>query len=440
MTSYSLRIDRLNRLKQSIKFHEKQVLDALSKDLGKSPEEAYLTEVGYIYNEIDSAIKNLAKWMRPKRVPGSWLIFPSKSAIEFKPKGLVLIIAPWNYPFQLCIAPLVGAIAAGNTCILKPSEEAIETGPVIARLIASSFSEQEIEVVLGGVEATQKLFERRLDHLFFTGSTHVGRILMIEAAKKLIPVTLELGGKSPCLIYDCSELKLAAQRIAWGKLLNSGQTCVAPDYVLIQKGQREAFENYFKIAVQSMYGRDPIESPDYGSIINDRHYERLVSLTTGFKVEDGNFNKDKRKIAPMLIPLERAGQSALMKDEIFGPLLPVIEIESFEEGLEFIQKHERPLAAYFFSSSQSLLTSFRQKVMAGGICLNDVVVHLTNKNLPFGGIGPSGMGAYHGYFSFQTFSHQQAVVTRSFWFENRLRYPPYKGKLSLFKKLLGWFS
>ncbi len=440
MTSYSLRIDRLNRLKQTIRLHEQQVLDALSKDLGKSPEEAYLTEVGYIYNEIDSSIKNLAKWMRPKRVPGSWLIFPSKSAIEFKPKGVVLIIAPWNYPFQLCLAPLVGAIAAGNTCILKPSEEAVETGQVIARMMASCFSEQEIEVVLGGVEATQKLFERKLDHLFFTGSTHVGRLLMIEAAKSLIPVTLELGGKSPCLIYDCSELELAARRIAWGKLLNSGQTCVAPDYVLIQKGQKDAFMNFFKSAVESMYGSEPIQSHDYGSIINDRHYDRLVSLTAGLKTESESFNKASRKIAPILIPLERESQSALMKDEIFGPLLPIIEIDSFEEGLEFIQKRDRPLAAYFFSSSQSLLTSFTQKILAGGICLNDVVVHLTNKNLPFGGIGPSGMGAYHGYFSFETFSHQQAVVTRSFWFENRLRYPPYKGKLSLFKRLLAWFS
>lgn len=440
MTSYSLRIDRLNRLKQALKLHEKQVLDALKKDLGKSPEEAYLTEVGYIYNEIDSTIKKLANWMRPKRVPGSWLIFPSKSAIEFKPKGVVLIIAPWNYPFQLCLAPLVGAIAAGNTCILKPSEEALETGQVIARMIASSFSEQEIEVVLGGVEATQKLFERKIDHLFFTGSTHVGRILMIEAAKSLIPVTLELGGKSPCLIYDCSELELAARRIAWGKLLNSGQTCVAPDYVLIQRGQRAAFINYFKSAVQAMYGQEPIQSQDYGSIINDRHYERLVSLTQNIKLEEKNFHKGQRKIAPILISLEVDDQSALMKDEIFGPLLPIIEIDSFEEGLEFIQSRERPLAAYFFSSSQSMLTSFRQKIMAGGICLNDVVVHLTNKNLPFGGIGPSGMGAYHGYFSFQTFSHQQAVLTRSFWLENRLRYPPYKGKLSLFRRLLAWFS
>jgi aldehyde dehydrogenase (NAD+) len=438
--SLSERLRFLNSLKTSLIKHEKEILHALELDLGKNPIEGYLTELGFLLGEIDHALKSLSGWMKPVVVSTPWLFMPARSWYEYRPFGEILIIAPWNYPFQLCLAPLVGALAAGNKAILKPSEHAPSTAQVIEKVIIAANLDQQVRVVHGGVEETQALIASGPDLIFFTGSTEVGRAIMRSAAENLTPVVLELGGKSPCVIYQCESLKIACKRIAWGKFLNAGQTCVAPDYLMVQEEDYEQVLVYLKEAITELFGADPLQSKSLGSMIHDRHFQGLLNLLERETILTGGVsNKETLKIAPTLV-LNSSADEKLMKREIFGPILPILIYKSKEEIFKQIQKDPKPLAAYVFTSESNFEEEFRERVLSGGLCVNDVVVHLGNKNLPFGGVGPSGMGQYHGHHSFLAFSHKRACMKRSFWFENALRYPPYKNSLNFFKRLMRWLS
>lgn len=430
----------LQSLKNSLQSHETEILQALELDLGKSPIEGYLTELGFLLGEIDLALKSLKSWMRPQRVATPWFLMPAQSWYEYRPFGEVLIIAPWNYPFQLCLAPLVGALAAGNKAILKPSEHAPHTASIIQKVIAQAGLSQQVRVVLGGVEETQQLIAQAPDLIFFTGSTEVGRFIMKAAADHLTPVILELGGKSPCVIYDCKSLEIACKRIAWGKFLNAGQTCVAPDYLLVHEGQFEAVVAHLSQACLEFFGDEPLKSRFLGSIIHQRHLDGLEKLIENEKILiGGEVNRETKKLSPTIVHVN-SPDSKLMQREIFGPVLPILTYSNKNDIFDQIAKHPKPLAAYVFSSNGEFQKEFASKVLSGGLCINDVVVHLGNKHLPFGGVGPSGMGHYHGFYSFKAFSHQRAMMKRSFWFENALRYPPYQMTLGFFKKLMGWLS
>ena len=434
--SIERRIEILKNLKNVIQANEEAIKKALIKDLGRSEFEAYVGDIGYTLHEIDQHIKNIRKWTRPKKVRTSLLFFPAKSYILSRPLGKILIIGPWNYPFQLLIIPLIGAISAGNRAILKPSEISKETSQVVKKIISENFDPLEIRVIEGGVEETTFLLEQNFDHIFYTGNGAIGSIVMEKAAKNLTPVTLELGGKSPALVFT-KNIDLAAKRVIWGKFFNTGQTCVAPDYVLISKEDKKEFIRLCKKWIEIFYGKDPLLSADYGAIINERHFSRLTNYLEGAVIlYGGNISKEKLKISPTLIEVPE--NHPAMNEEIFGPLLPIVEIENFQKACEFVEKRDHPLACY------GLLESKYEKdflnLNAGGMVINDAIIHFSNGNLPFGGVGPSGMGRYHGKFSFDTFSHAKGVMKRSFLFENNLRYPPYNGKLGLIKKLIQFFA
>lgn len=436
---YEKRVERLLKLKSLLKDHEADICQALCGDLGKSTFESYLTEIALLHEEIKKAKAELRNWMGVRNVGSPLALFPSKGEIRYKPLGTVLIISPWNYPVQLLLSPLIGALAAGNNVVLKPSEVAPAVSDLLAKLIPKYFSAREISVIQGGVDETSELLELNFAYIFFTGSTQVGKIIMQKAATNLTPVTLELGGKSPCLLFEQKSFDLAVKRIIWGKFINSGQTCVAPDYVLLPKGQFTRFLEVAKHWIEHFYGEDLLRSQDYGKIINTKHFDRLATLikdeTPELKMP---FDRNERHMGPVIMRADESSQ--VMQDEIFGPILPVVEIDNFGQALSFVQKRGHPLSAYLFSSDPHKQVAFKSKIQAGGLCINDVVVHLTNKELPFGGVGTSGMGSYHGHKSFLTFSHECSVLNRSYAFENSLRYPPGAGKLSLLKKLLPWVS
>ncbi len=433
---YEFRVEQLKRLDGAIRAHETEILVALKEDLKKSEAEAYVSEIAFLYEEIKFAIKNLKKWMKPKRVSTPLTQWPGRSYLYCEPLGVVLIIAPWNYPFQLVISPLIGAIAAGNCVVIKPSEISSSTSQLIEQILTKIFAKDYISVVLGGKEISEELLKHSWDHLFFTGGTEVGRKVMMEASKTLTPVTLELGGKSPCIVDSDTDWKVTAKRIVWGKFFNAGQSCVAPDYLLLPKGSTEKFLPLLKITIEEFFTVAPEMSPDYGRIINGNHYERLKKyLEEGNIAIGGKCNDKERFISPTILT-ETNWDQEVMTQEIFGPILPLMEYDSLEQVISWIQSRPKPLALYFFSNNKEKTREVLNRLSFGGGCINDTLVHLANPKLPFGGVGESGIGSYHGEFSFDAFSHQKSVVKRAFWLDVALRYPPYLNKIKFFRKVM----
>jgi aldehyde dehydrogenase (NAD+) len=431
------RVELLAALKEVLIKDQVHIGVALKKDLGKCSFEAWSTEIGFLTGEISDFIKDLPSLMAPEKVSTPLTMQPGSSYIYKEPYGVVLVLAPWNYPVQLALSPLIGAIAAGNRVVIKPSEMTPHCSQVIADVVAKVFTEEEVQVVLGGVEETTQLLKEPFDYIFFTGSTAVGKVVMRAAAEHLTPVTLELGGKSPCLIDSSANLEIAAKRIAWGKWMNAGQTCVAPDYVLIPKDKEAIFLSEIKKAIEQFYSQNPQKSPDYGRIVNERHFDRLLKLLPGLEVVcGGQHDRSERFIAPTVLR-NVTEQHPIMQDEIFGPLLPILTYDSLAEAINFIKRRSKPLALYFFSQNKENEKKVLESISFGGGCINDTVIHLANSELPFGGVGPSGMGAYHGKRSFDTFSHQKAVFKQTTMVDVPVRYPPYKGKEKLLKFLIG---
>jgi aldehyde dehydrogenase (NAD+) len=437
-TTIGSRKETLIKLLNVIITHENEIIQALYDDFKKPAFEAVLTETNYVISELKDTIKNLHKWAKPKRVFPSILNFPSTDYIYKEPYGKVLIIAPWNYPFQLALCPLISAVAAGNQVVLKPSELTPKTSEIIAKIIQKTFQINQVEVIEGGVEITQNLLSQRWDYIFFTGSVPVGKIVAKAAAENLTPVTLELGGKNPCVIDETANLKLAAKRIVWGKFINAGQTCIAPDYILIQKNMKSHFLEFMKEEITKAYGEEPKLSPDYARIINQKNWLRLVNMIDEDKVAFGGHSEiENCYLSPTLID-ESDVDSLIMKEEIFGPLLPILSYENEEDINTIISKYEKPLALYIFTETHSFAQKIIQKYSFGGGCINDTVIHFSNKRLPFGGVGHSGIGAYHGSLSFDTFSHKKGIVKKANWLDLPMRYAPYNDKLKTIRKLLKW--
>ena len=425
----------LRKLKNEIKKNEDNIFNALKKDLNKSEFESFSTEIGLVYEEINETLKNIDKWSKRKKVKTPISQFKASSYIYKEPYGNALIIAPWNYPFQLVMAPLIGAIAAGNTVVIKPSELAPATASVIENIISNVFNKEYIAVIQGDIDVNKALLEERFDYIFFTGSTVVGKIVMEAATKNLTPITLELGGKSPCIVDKSDKIDLFAKRIVWGKLLNSGQTCVAPDYFLIHKDIKEEFLKSVKKYVKEFYGDNPIKSEDYVKIINKRHFQRILSLIDKDNILlGGNYDEAKLKIEPTVVEVKSLDEK-IMSEEIFGPIMPIITYSKYEEVIKTIRNFEKPLALYLFTENKVLEKNILENINFGGGCINDTIVHLATTELPFGGVGMSGMGSYHGKRSFDTFTHEKSILKRSNWIDIPLRYPPYLGKISLLRKI-----
>lgn len=427
----------LDKLLGWVRQNEREIQEALKKDLNKGEAEAYLTETSLCLEEIKFAQKNLKSWTKPKKVKSALAQLPAKSYIYPEPLGVVLIIGPWNYPFQLITAPLVAAIAAGNCVVIKPSELAPNTSHLVAKMCKELFEPNFVTVVQGDASVSTELLKVKWDHIFFTGGTKIGQIVMEAAAKHLTPVTLELGGKSPCIVDSECDFEMTVKRIVWGKFMNAGQTCVAPDYVFVPAGFKSKFIELAKKEITRFFGEDPSHSDDYARIISDRHLKRLEGLLKGPEVAIGGKVDEKDRYFSPTVLTEVEWSHPVMQDEIFGPLLPLIEYGTLEEVIQTINSHPKPLALYFFSTSDVRIQEVLSKCSFGGGCINDVLIHLGNPRLPFGGVGPSGMGAYHGEYGFKVFSHYKSVVYRKFAFDLPLRYPPYKDKLKLLKKLLG---
>ena len=433
---YNFRVAQLNKLSQLIKDHEQLILDAVYADLRKPALEAFGSEILITLSEIKFALKHLKTWMKPKKVGTPINLFPSSSYIYTEPLGVVLIVAPWNYPFALTIQPLIGAIAAGNCAILKPSEHTPHTSSAIAKIINDNFDPNFIIAIEGGIETSQALLAEKFDHIFFTGGTAIGKIVMEAAAKYLTPVTLELGGKSPCIVDETCDLEVTAKRIVWGKFYNAGQTCVAPDYLLVQKNIKPLLIEKLVTHVKAFFGENPQKSPDLARVVNDRQFDRLVGLLDEGKVLiGGNSDKSDRFIAPTLIEAV-SPNSKIMAEEIFGPILPILEYDQLSEAIAFVNAHPKPLALYFFSRNKQNQERILQSVSFGGGCFNDTIMHLGNPELPFGGVGHSGMGSYHGKASFDIFSHRKSVLKNSFRFDLKWRYPPYTMTLESLKKFI----
>jgi aldehyde dehydrogenase (NAD+) len=434
--SFSSRISNLDKLKKAINKYESRLIEALHEDLGKSPEEAYISEISIIKSEIKNVEKHLYKFMKKRKVPSPIIHFPSQSYSINNPLGLVLIMSPWNYPVQLTLLPLVAAIAAGNCVVLKPSRYSSSSSSVIKTMIEEFFDSNLISTFEGGSEINQALLDEKFDFIFFTGSPKVGHIVMEKASKNLTPIVLELGGKSPVYIDRSADIKLTAQRIAWAKYLNAGQTCVAPDYILVHKDVYMPFITAIKDEIINMYGMDAVANEEFPKIINEKHFNRLLKLLQmGTLVQGGEFDKDKLKIAPSVL-ISVNENSPLMQEEIFGPILPVMQAESFKDAMEFINHRPHPLALYIFTKNQKQISYYENNLAFGGGCINDCIIHLSNPNLPFGGVGDSGMGSYHGKKGLETFSHSKSIMKRHFFFDIKLRNPPLKGKLKQFKFLL----
>jgi aldehyde dehydrogenase (NAD+) len=432
----AFRIQQLKALKQAIADHKAEIIAALKADLNKPEFETYLLEIGVLL-EVDHALRHIQSWVKPRRVNTAIDQFPASAQVCPEPLGVVLIIAPWNYPFQLMVSPLIGAIAAGNCALLKPSELAPHVSHLMAALIEKTFDPFYITVVEGGVETSQALLAEKFDHIFFTGSTAIGKIVMAAAAQHLTPVTLELGGKSPCIVDANVHLETTARRIVWGKFINAGQTCVAPDYLLVDRRIKPALITALQAAIAEFYGNDPAQNPDYGRIISTRHWARLADLLqSGHILTGGQTNLDDRYIAPTLLD-QVSWDDPVMQDEIFGPILPVLEYGDLQEAIALINARPKPLALYFFSRDKALQEHVLRETSSGGVCINDTILHLAVSELPFGGVGTSGIGSYHGKAGFDTFSHQKSILRKSFWLDLKWRYAPYQGKLGLIKKMIG---
>jgi len=435
--SFEFRIAMIERLAQGILDRESQILEALDRDLRRPSVTGYGSEIAPSLAEIRYARKHLRKWMKPRRAGGSpW--FPlSRGTVVAEPLGVCLIVSPWNYPFLLAIQPLVSAIAAGNCAIVKPSEMAGFTEKVIAELISDLFDEEYIAVVTGGPEVSQSLLELKFDHIFFTGAERIGRIVMKAAAKHTTPVTLELGGKSPCIVAQDCDISKTAKRITWGKFLNAGQTCVAPDYLLVDRKIKDELVAQIETRIDSFYGANPRDSHDFGRIINAHHFDRLCGLLEGQDaIVGGQTDRDSLYIAPTLI--EATGRSgAVMEEEIFGPILPVIAFDDLSEAIEVVNQNPKPLALYIFSKSPSVQQEVLSKTSSGGVCINDTLVHLTSPTLPFGGVGASGFGRYHGRAGFETFSNPKSILRQTLLFDLPKRFPPTAPKdLKLLRRML----
>ena len=419
------RIQNLKLLKSIIIKYEKEIQEALRLDLGKSETEAYMTEIGMVLDEIKYNIKHLAKWAKKKYVSTPLSQFPARSYRIPEPRGLVLIISPWNYPFLLSIQPLIGAIAAGNCVIIKPSEYSVNTSKLLKKILTEIYSEAYVTVVLGEKEVAQELLKEKFDYIFYTGSTKIGKIVMEAAAKNLTPVTLELGGKSPCIVDEKCNVELAAKRIAYGKILNSGQTCVAPDYVFVHQNVKEQFLNCLIKYLKNFLGENALNNSDYPKIINEMQFNRIISLIDKEHViYGGGYNRNILKIEPTILTIKDM-TSKVMQEEIFGPILPIIGYNNLDYIINYININPKPLALYLFTNNKKIEKRILKEVSYGGGCINDTIIHLANKRLGFGGVGNSGIGEYHGKFSFDTFSHYKSIIKKFIHIDLPVRYHPY---------------
>ena len=426
----------LIKLKKQIQLKEKKIEESLFHDLGKSNGETFLTEIHFIYSELNIAIRNIKKWSKRKSVRSSLLNFPSSDYIIPEPYGNTLHISPWNYPFQLSIAPIIGAVAAGNTVLLKPSEYSKNTSDILEEIIKEVFDEGFVCVIKGGPKIASKLLDIQWDYIFFTGSVRIGKIVAEKAAKFLTPTTLELGGKNPCVVDETVSLKTAAKRIVWGKFINCGQTCLAPDFLIVNKKIKKNFINELINQIKILYSKNPEQSDSYGRIIGEKHLNYLSSLLIDQKIVHGGKTDLKNKyFEPTIVEIDNF-DSKLMDDEIFGPILPIYTYEDFNEIDQIIKKYKNPLALYIFTKKREFGEQFLHKYSFGGGAINDTVIHVINDRLPFGGIGNSGMGKYHGESTFKTFSHYKPYLSKPLWIDIPLRYPPFKNKLNFLKKIL----
>lgn len=432
--------DKLSNLKQKIIENEESINNVLYRDLKKSKFESYISEFGILISEIDSYIKNIKKWSKRKKVSSSLLNFPSSDYIYSEPYGAVLIIAPWNYPFQLSISPVIAAIAAGNTVVLKPSELSENTGALIKKILSEVFDEKHLKVVLGGVSEATALLKEKWDYIFFTGSVPVGKIIAKAAAKNLTPVTLELGGKNPCIVDENVDINLTAKKIIWGKFFNAGQTCIAPDYLIVKDNIKDLLVKNLKIEIQKAYGKDAQKSEDYPRIINKNNFRRLKSMLKGVEIlYGGKTDFDDNFVGPTLVNQPKL-DTKLMKNEIFGPILPILEYSSLIEIKKIVEMNSKPLAFYVFTKNKNFYNSIIEKYSYGGGVVNDTMIHFGNPKLPFGGVGESGYGAYRGKHGFETFSHKKSIVIKSNLIDIPIRYAPYKGKLKILKKMFKLLS
>jgi len=433
----SFRLEMLKKLRYTIKTHEDEICKALTLDLGKSAFEGYMCEVGLVLDEIHYMIKHTKRFAAKRKVPTPLTQFAAKSYKQPSPYGNTLIMSPWNYPFLLTIDPLVDAIAAGNTAIIKPSAYSPATGEVIKKIIENCFPAKYVAVVLGGRQENAALLEKKFDFIFFTGSTNVGKEVLHHAAKYLTPCVLELGGKSPCIIDSSAKIKLAAKRIVFGKYLNCGQTCVAPDFILCHSSVKDEFVKAIEEEIKKQYGKAPLDNSDYGKIINEKHFDRLLGLIDQTKVAfGGSSNRETLQIAPTVMD-NVTWEDAIMQEEIFGPIMPILTFDKFEDLIPLLQDRAKPLALYIFSKDKKHIEAITSGLSFGGGCVNDVVIHLATSEMGFGGVGESGMGSYHGKEGFDAFSHCKSIIDKKTWMDLPMRYQPYTN--GLYRKLLRFF-
>lgn len=434
----NFRIEKLKKLRDVLKSEEEKVFEALKKDLMKSSFESYVTEVAMVYDEINMHIKNIKKWSKKRRVKTPLVQFPAKSFIQLEPYGVVLIIGPFNYPFMLTMDPLIGAIAAGNTAVIKPSESAPETSKILKEMLEKVFDEKYVLHVNPerGKEVVEELLKEKFDYIFFTGSATVGKIVMKAASQYLTPVTLELGGKSPCIIDKDCKVELAARRIVWGKLMNSGQTCVAPDYLYVHKDIEEEFIKKLEEEIKNQFGDNPLESKDYSKMVNEREFNRVLSYIDKEKlVFGGNYNRKTFQIEPTILK-NITWDDPVMEREIFGPIFPILTFENLDEVIRLVNSKDKPLAIYYFSEDKNKIEKVLNSTSSGGVTINDTLVHVSSSYLPFGGVGNSGMGEYHGKYSFDLFSNKKGVMNRKTFLDLKIRYAPFQNKLTIVKKIM----
>ena len=433
--SYNFRQKQLESLEELVSANESRIHDALALDLGKPQFEAFASETGFIRSEVRYALNHLEEWMEPEHVGTPLTFFPATSSIRHEPLGVALIIAPWNYPFQLVMAPLIGALSAGNCALVKPSEWAVATSALVSELIPKYFETELVSTATGGVATAKALLKERFDHIFFTGGASKGKIVARAAAEHLTPVTLELGGKNPAIVDEKINMKVTARRIAWGKFFNAGQTCLAPDYVLVPARLKDELVSRIQASVRRFFGESPKASPDFARIVNHRHFDRITGyLDEGRVVFGGESDRNERYIAPTILD-ELPSDAKALSEEIFGPVLPIVPYDGLDEAIELTRRHPDPLALYFFSKDRAHQERVLNEIPFGGGAVNDALVHFSNPELPFGGRGPSGVGSYHGRFGFERFSHRKSVVDGATIFDPPLRYPPYSGKLRWLRKL-----